>query len=1181
MSLESRSTTTITTDAYFSADEGESNSSNSDSLTLKTARSTMQATSIVSDDTFKSIQSMTTSSAEPTGLTEKVSMSQTMLNKSRVSLRSTCSAPPVNNRQKASNGDTQSISSSSFVSALSSQEDLDLGALVDLRNQMEKPIVDSQLLMSCYSNHLSRFKCKNWSLLDYDVQNDGRVLLKRSKWTSKFVKTSSTGLSYLKLTKKPTFIDGISDFGSLVQSKYRINDSYCPGCVFVKLKPENTHDDNKKEDESLKVKKQDDGEITKTFELRSEKVTVLIKLDQEIDIKISPLSLDGLRCFIDELIPTLTSLHPLTILNHLNVMCINRVEVNNQLKKEKTLQLGQFKLKAWRTTLERERNLQKNVNKLKFGENLAVSGDQNNLNKTQSAVTANQYEETKVTRIQAFLQMSKINIIVLQASLVEEMIASTALDNIKDITCVSLLAASINNIDFEFCNSKKEKRSLHTFVNTNPVRTPPTSAFASFAQHELVSRLFSKKPKKEHKEIEPLTIETHELLSQETMAVGKVGSFHAQLSRLTNSSSILRDAILTVIPHTQSKVNFEYTRSSFSVVQTPTVRRRSFQNKSTFRRQEGVEKEFDNVYIDTSCDKSSESDESQTDFIMFECGLEEISVQAVKNKNDSDKRVVSEQEKHKENTERKGASFVCGVGVVWFNFAAPPKTPITRKIDFTKLDWHLLSTATPSINAWLTVGERFIVTAKKMNHLSDQRISSIVASLMTCALEVQGIHIPPQSKHLSRKVTPFGKALQEDPSCQLMAVLRRYLKQVKSMDEIEENLTPAFLPSLSDLKRGVVALSRQWKNALYMPLLVEQNIKLNRGDKGVYQIGIPLKLLLGETVKPKEEIQVEFPLSPDTQEETENDDEHTILLPNQSKDYEKGSRLETQVTSEKKRKMSLSSSFPEGLNKASAKTVEDGGMCNGSAVKKTLPKSSRGSIAFPLLSNPLESLGSGVNKAYGFLFNANSQNSALKGKRQESQQSLKSSSSSSIGVGNNMSRDFFTSRNNESAEYHDENLYIWMLRQQEFVEARNRSSLRRISHSKNLDYDTRCNTLGSANSDDENMLSGEKLSSGKDVPPGFAFLPTSVQLADVRVIFTPLFTSLDIDLLPDEPESNLAFDQLGPKVSFCGCVKLFRVDIVECDREEAYSSRSRSPSTIDKLPGLPLKSTVQFLQRLI
>ena len=36
-----------------------------------------------------------------------------------------------------------------------------------------------------------------------------------------------------------------------------------------------------------------------------------------------------------------------------------------------------------------------------------------------------------------------------------------------------------------------------------------------------------------------------------------------------------------------------------------------------------------------------------------------------------------------------------------FNFAAPPKTPISKKIDFTKLDWNLLSTASPSIDAWL------------------------------------------------------------------------------------------------------------------------------------------------------------------------------------------------------------------------------------------------------------------------------------------------------------------------------------------------------------------------------------------------------------------------------------------------------------------------------------------------
>ena len=42
----------------------------------------------------------------------------------------------------------------------------------------------------------------------------------------------------------------------------------------------------------------------------------------------------------------------------------------------------------------------------------------------------------------------------------------------------------------------------------------------------------------------------------------------------------------------------------------------------------------------------------------------------------------------------------------WFNFAAPPKTPISRKIEFSKMDWNLLSTASPSIDAWFNAVDR-------------------------------------------------------------------------------------------------------------------------------------------------------------------------------------------------------------------------------------------------------------------------------------------------------------------------------------------------------------------------------------------------------------------------------------------------------------------------------------------
>lgn len=49
--------------------------------------------------------------------------------------------------------DSHSVSSTSFISAVSSQEDL---TLVNLHMQVNKPIVDSPLLMSTYINHLSQ-----------------------------------------------------------------------------------------------------------------------------------------------------------------------------------------------------------------------------------------------------------------------------------------------------------------------------------------------------------------------------------------------------------------------------------------------------------------------------------------------------------------------------------------------------------------------------------------------------------------------------------------------------------------------------------------------------------------------------------------------------------------------------------------------------------------------------------------------------------------------------------------------------------------------------------------------------------------------------------------------------------------------------------------------------------------
>ena len=57
------------------------------------------------------------------------------------------------NFRSRDSSDSHSLSSTSFVSAVSSQEDL---TLVNLHMQVNKPIVDSPLLMSSYVSHLTQ-----------------------------------------------------------------------------------------------------------------------------------------------------------------------------------------------------------------------------------------------------------------------------------------------------------------------------------------------------------------------------------------------------------------------------------------------------------------------------------------------------------------------------------------------------------------------------------------------------------------------------------------------------------------------------------------------------------------------------------------------------------------------------------------------------------------------------------------------------------------------------------------------------------------------------------------------------------------------------------------------------------------------------------------------------------------
>lgn len=61
-----------------------------------------------------------------------------------------------------------------------------------------------------------------------------------------------------------------------------------------------------------------------------------------------------------------------------------------------------------------------------------------------------------------------------------------------------------------------------------------------------------------------------------------------------------------------------------------------------------------------------------------------------------------------------------------------------------RLDWHLLSTMTPSINAWLKPSDRLLVSLRRAQQVEQQRHCAVLAWLMAEAMDAQGSHLPPR-----------------------------------------------------------------------------------------------------------------------------------------------------------------------------------------------------------------------------------------------------------------------------------------------------------------------------------------------------------------------------------------------------------------------------------------------------
>lgn len=97
----------------------------------------------------------------------------------------------------------------------------------------------------------------------------------------------------------------------------------------------------------------------------------------------------------------------------------------------------------------------------------------------------------------------------------------------------------------------------------------------------------------------------------------------------------------------------------------------------------------------------------------------------------------------------KTSSCVIELKSVWFNFAAPPCVPITRKIDLTRLDWNLLSTASPAITAWMNPSNRLAMKIVSLMKVLHTRQTAVAACLMADAMENEKIQRNPKIKKVS------------------------------------------------------------------------------------------------------------------------------------------------------------------------------------------------------------------------------------------------------------------------------------------------------------------------------------------------------------------------------------------------------------------------------------------------
>uniref|UniRef100_A0A3B3BZM0 Bridge-like lipid transfer protein family member 1 middle region domain-containing protein n=1 Tax=Oryzias melastigma TaxID=30732 RepID=A0A3B3BZM0_ORYME len=684
-------------------------------------------------------------------------------------------------------------SQASFVSALAMEEESSMEAE---KTAEPGPVTRQPHVMVCYQSYLAHYQVSNWSVKQPTNKRTSKSSLHRpldlDTPTSEESSSSFDQLSVpsFKLVKQGLSASSLLDRGLQLMGETN-GTPYTP---LDKRAMENTDEDTTTDDWSLEQP------------LAQTRTTAIVEVKGAINVVLTPLVAESLDRYIESMVHFASIRHPAAILDNLHGKVLNEAYQISKSTVTESSQTGKQEPKLSKT----EGTTPGSLNISHGQTELSVKPD-----------------NVKIKGLQANVSIPKVNLCLLQASVEEGSPSCSS----KCVTHVSLVALCFDRIATQFrMNRGIVEETPNTTEQGRPSVMLEKYASATKMQPQSSGSLRSNAGIEKGKEI---------------AARLNIHRIHSQLRGL--DSTDIGTCAITAIPFEKSKVLFgleemeefslvdetdtqagnDLGRSAASLekwgwimfecgIENLTVKG-GRQSGAVLYNAFGVMGHFENGGK-TGTSKSNGSTGSQTgsgystdvsdDNLQHDATSPNSDVNDQSDSDDQDEGVESDDLKKDlplMPPPPDSSSMKLTIREIWFSFAAP--TNVRSASSSISRQLNLLSTATPAIGAWLVPIDQLKSSLRKLDMEGTLRVCAVMGCIMTEALEKKSIHIPIRSKY--NRVTKRSRYLHENPSCMLCNILHRYLQQA-DYSVIEEATMNDGVPALVTLKKGLVALARQW-----------------------------------------------------------------------------------------------------------------------------------------------------------------------------------------------------------------------------------------------------------------------------------------------------------------------------------------------------------------------------------